>query len=423
MKPGDIVVSSAGEGLLRKVKSISTVGNSIQVQTDQATLTDAIQKGLIDFKQPLNVSQIKSIKYYYGGVKLNTGNIDNLKQGTQSWTLNTVLYDNDGNPSTTFDQIKLVGTFNCDWQLDGRIEIGLFDGLKEVKFGFESSENLDLQLIAGLQYSFEKKYKLATVYFTPFVVQVGVVPVVFTPQLDIYTGIEGYANGSVTSSISQNLSFNTGIQYLKNQGWSPFTTINKNITYQPPMLNVNAGASAYIKPELTVKIYSVAGPYANLKLYERLDANVLETPWWKLNAGIKMNAGVKVDVMDKFLLECTISDLINYEVLLAQATAPPIITPDIKNTTWDVTIVFNTSTSWHADVTFYADGKTKYDEPASPGAYLTYGIWNLTNDKIHFDIGLGTSYIFDGTITDNSKMSGTFVYGGTTKTWSAVIKK
>jgi hypothetical protein len=189
------------------------------------------------------------------------------------------------------------------------------------------------------------------------------------------------------------------------------------------MLNVNAGASAYIKPELTVKIYSVAGPYANLKLYERLDANVLETPWWKLNAGIKMNAGVKVDVLDKFLLECTISDLINYEVLLAQATAPPIITPDIKNTTWDVTIVFNTSTSWHADVTFYADGKTKYDEPASPGAYLTYGIWNLTNDKIHFDIGLGTSYIFDGTITDNSKMSGTFVYGGTTKTWSAVIKK
>lgn len=170
MKTGDIVVSSAGEGLLRKVKSISTVGNSITVQTESATLTDAIQKGLIEFKQPLNVSQIKSIKYFYGGIKLNKGNIGDLKAGSQNWVINTVLYDNDGNPSTTYDQIKLVGTFSCDWQLVGRIDIGLLEGLKEVKFGFESSENLDLQLIAGLQYNFEKSYKLATVYFTPFVV-------------------------------------------------------------------------------------------------------------------------------------------------------------------------------------------------------------------------------------------------------------
>jgi len=332
VKTGDIIVSSAGEGLLRKVKSVSTVGNSITVQTESATLTDAIQKGLIEFKQPLNVSRIKSIKYFYGGIKLNKGNIGDLKAGSQNWEINTVLYDNDGNPSTTYDQIKLVGTFNCDWQLIGRIDIGLLEGLKEVKFGFESSENLDLQLIAGLQYNFEKSYKLATVYFTPFVVQVGVVPVVFTPQLDIYAGIEGNANGSVTTGISQNISFNAGMQYLKNQGWSPFTSLNKSLNFQPPTLNVNAGASAYIKPELSVKVYSVVGPYANLKLYERLDANILETPWWKLNAGIKMNAGVKVDILDKFLLECTINDLLKYEVMLSQSTTPPISKPSVTTT-------------------------------------------------------------------------------------------
>ncbi len=94
---------------------------------------------------------------------------------------------------------------------------------------------------------------------------------------------------------------------------------------------------------------------------------------------------------------------------------------DIKNTTWDVTIIFNATTTWHADVTFYEDGTTKYDEPANPGVYLTYGTWSLNNNQIHWDIGLGSSYIFDGTIKDYS-MSGTFVYAGEIKTWSAIKK-
>ena len=357
MYVGDILVSSAGEGLLRKVKSVTTVGNSIKVQTETATLTDAIDKGMIDFKQPLTVSQIKSIKYYYGGIGPHNGNIGDLKQATQSWDINTILYDNDKNPSTTYDQIKLVGTFNCDWLLAGRIEIGLLDGLKEVKFGFESSENLDLQFIAGMQYGFEKSFKLATVYFTPFVVQVGVVPVVFTPQLDIYAGFDGYANGSITTGINQRVSFNTGMQYLKNQGWSPFTILDKTLNFQPPSLNLNAGASAYIKPEITVKIYSVVGPYANLKLYERLDANILQTPWWKFYAGVKMDAGVKVSILDKFLLECTMSDILKYEVMLSQATTPPVFKPtattsDVTNiTTNSATVGGNISTDGGAPIT------------------------------------------------------------------------
>lgn len=93
----------------------------------------------------------------------------------------------------------------------------------------------------------------------------------------------------------------------------------------------------------------------------------------------------------------------------------------INNSTWDVTIFFNSSTSWHADVTFYSNGTTKYDEPSYPGLYLSYGKWSLSGNQIHWDIGPGSSYIFDGTIKDNS-MSGTFVYVGETKTWSAIKK-
>lgn len=98
----------------------------------------------------------------------------------------------------------------------------------------------------------------------------------------------------------------------------------------------------------------------------------------------------------------------------------PII-DNILNTTWDVSIFFNSTATWHADVTFNSDGTTRYDEPESPGAYLTYGKWSITKDQIHWDIGFDDDYIFDGTVTGNT-MSGTFVYGGETKTWSAVKK-
>ena len=80
-----------------------------------------------------------------------------------------------------------------------------------MKFGFESNENINLQLIAGIQYSFEKKYTLAKVNFTPIVVMVGVVPLVFTPQLNIVVGVDGYANTSITTSVTQSLGFESGM--------------------------------------------------------------------------------------------------------------------------------------------------------------------------------------------------------------------
>ena len=391
IKVGDIIVSEAGEGLLRKVKSVSTVGNETKVQTESATLTDVIQQGLIEYDQPLTISQIKSIDYNYAGLKLKTDNSKGAEQTQFSWDINAVLYDNDGNLATTSDQIKLIGTFNCDWRLALRIDVGLSTGLKEVKFGYESSENLDLQLIAGIQYSFEKKITLATVNFTPIVVTIGFVPIVFTPQLKISVGIDGSANASVTSKITQSISFNAGIQYLKDQDWSPYNTFDKNIGFQPPQLNMNASTSAYLKPELLIKVYAIAGPYANLKLYGRVDANLLQTPWWKLYGGITMSAGAKVDILDKFLLECTVSDLIKYEQLLAQSTTPPVLLPIV--TTNNVTTFTSTTATYGGNVT--SDGNASISDR---GVYYgTSANPETTGTKLQIGSGTGSfSYTRSG---------------------------
>jgi uncharacterized protein (TIGR02145 family) len=330
-KVGDIIVSGKGEGLLRRVTSLETVNNEIIVHTEAAAITELIKQGLVDFKQQLTIPQIKSIEYRYEGISLDTSSYKNGDQTNFNWDINTVLYDDDGNTQTTGDQVRLAGDFNCDWQFIALIDIGLIDGLKEVKFGFESNESLDLELIAGIQYTLEESYTLAVVNFTPIVVMVGVVPLVFTPQLKIDVGIDGYANASITTSISQNLGFEAGVQYLKASGWNSYNTYNKSLNFQPPQLNMNAGAEAYLKPELSVKLFSVTGPFTNLKLYGKIEADLLATPWWRIYGGLNMSAGVNVEILDRFLLEYTVSDLINYEELIAEASDNPGTLATVSN--------------------------------------------------------------------------------------------
>jgi len=78
--------------------------------------------------------------------------------------------------------------------------------------------------------------------------------------------------------------------------------------------------------------------------------------------------------------------------------------------------------SWHAEVTFNEDGTTKYIEPDSGAEdlYLNYGVWSISANQVHWDIGVGSdNYVYDGTLnTANHTMSGTHATG----TWSAVEK-
>ncbi|MBN1340787.1 MAG: hypothetical protein JXA03_15770 [Bacteroidales bacterium] len=339
LKAGDIIVSAAGEGFLRKVKSINAAEEVVEVQTEDADLEEALQNGEIMVDTPLTISDIKSIEYHYTGISLNTNSYKD-PENTLSWGINIVLYDADSNLNTNWDQIRLVGEFSCGWNLVVNIKYSLWSGLTKVKFGFESSENLDLSLIAGLQYEFEKSVTLMTVNFNSFTVTVGTLPVVFTPVLKIIAGVDGYANANITTSFSQELSFDAGIQYIKGDGWSPYKTFNKSLDFTPPQLNINAGAEAYLKPELTIKVYGIKGPYVYLKLYSALDADLFQTPWWSLYGGLDLGAGAKAKVFGKTLFDKHYEGLISYEVLIAQASVPPEPTPVVTTTAInDITLI------------------------------------------------------------------------------------
>lgn len=99
-------------------------------------------------------------------------------------------------------------------------------------------------------------------------------------------------------------------------------------------------------------------------------------------------------------------------------------TSSLDNTMWDFYIEYDSITSWHADVNFYDDGTTKYDEPSSPGAYTTYGTWTLNGNTLYYDMDATDTtdafYQFTGTLSGNT-MSGTWTWQGQPdKPWNAV---
>ncbi|HSM64409.1 MAG TPA: hypothetical protein VK833_10765 [Gillisia sp.] len=91
-------------------------------------------------------------------------------------------------------------------------------------------------------------------------------------------------------------------------------------------------------------------------------------------------------------------------------------TLDFKDSKWDITFPRNNNQTWNADVNFYADGTTLYDEPAAPGVYLLEGTYVLDGTDLTYNMTDG--YILVGTISGKT-MSGTYAEGKWT--WTAVL--
>jgi hypothetical protein len=101
----------------------------------------------------------------------------------------------------------------------------------------------------------------------------------------------------------------------------------------------------------------------------------------------------------------------------------PYSTSSLDATTWNF-LINNSGSSWNADVVFNANGTTVYDEPSSPGTYLTNGTWSLNGNILTYDMDssepTNASYQFTGTLLNNT-MSGTYNFGvQPDQTWSAI---
>lgn len=310
---GDIILANitnaTPNGFLREVTSVSNGGKT--VNTTQATLEQAVKDGNQTFQRQLNPSQ-KSIIQSVEGVKLNKDE----KSFDFSINLNNVvLYDADGNTSTTNDQVVANGyiNFNNSFNMNLNIED---HKLKYLSFSNVISNQSNLQITGDISSNLDKQKTIWQQQFGAFVIGfIGPVPVIVTPELDINVNTEGDICANASTSISQDASLSASLIH-DSSGWITEKNITKNFSYTEPTGTESMHLKAAINPELNLLLYGAAGPYAGVDAFLRLNASFISpTFYWGVYGGIDADVGVKVKALSKTLVDKSVQ-VINIEDML-----------------------------------------------------------------------------------------------------------
>ena len=332
VKEGDVllfgITSKTPRGLLRKVVSRQENGSSVALKTEQATLEDAFENLHLKMTRDLKPGELESTSTSLSGLTileapLNVGGT--MSNEFQVNFDNTVLYDMDGSPDTTDDQVVADGSITFTLSFTFEVDISWFT-LKHVKIGPDVDEKADVEIsttMPGL--SFSKEIPIADLYFPPFTV--GPVPVV--TNLELVMGANGELTVQVSAGVNEEMGVSVGAMY-EDSAWQPYADFTHEFGYTPPQLDASASLKAYLGPKLNLLICGVAGPYGQINGYMELTADINADPWWALYAGIEGWVGITGKILSFTLGSYETGDLIGYRKLLAQADGPIGCQPDCE---------------------------------------------------------------------------------------------
>jgi formylglycine-generating enzyme required for sulfatase activity len=145
--------------------------------------------------------------------------------------------------------------------------------------------------------------------------------VVLTPVLTVNVGADGSVHVGVSTSVTQQETLTIGLEYEQGN-WTHINAISNSFQHVLPTLSTGLDLKGYVKPQLTLMLYGVAGPYAAMEAYLQLEADPLATPWWELYGGLAVPIGVRIEIFSQIVAGYE-TTLIDNRVLLAQADGTP----------------------------------------------------------------------------------------------------
>ena len=195
--------------------------------------------------------------------------------------------------------------------------------LKKLTFTASFTEEAELKVSSKVNLlDFKKEKELARYVLSAIDIQVGPVPVVVVPTITLIGGVSAEAAISLETGITQRFTCTAWASYAGGL-WNPISSSSNQFTYTPPTLSASAELKAYIQPELSLMVYTLAGPYASLNGYLELAADTSADPWWTLYGGLDGKVGVKVEVFGKKLCDWG-KDFTLLRKLLASAQPKPV---------------------------------------------------------------------------------------------------
>lgn len=321
---GTIIVGDTAtpcpDGFLRKVVSITHQGGSTYLQTEPATLEEAFQQGQIQFTRPLTANDIQSASFEPGVTLLENPAVNT--SAYLNFEINdVVLYDKDGDRSTTNDQLRADGSLQLSPDLD--LDVQIKDHrLNQALFAVNLAETTDLKFKAETELaSLQASYRLGELHIAQFTVMEGPIPLVFSLDMPIYLKADGSVSVGVTTSATQSATLKAGLHYQAG-AWTPIQNIANQFSYVPPQLSAGMELKGYISAPLTLKLYGIPGPYGEISPYLKLTADTASDPWWTLKAGIDVNIGFNLGVFGGSKTDHS-DRIIEYEKVLSEPPAQP----------------------------------------------------------------------------------------------------
>jgi hypothetical protein len=297
---GDVIVggisSAAPDGFLRRVTRLDAGAAAVTLETEPATLEEAIQDGTLDLDITLTPSMINRSVLAPGVSLINTPRDADRTDLFEYQLDEFVIFDMDGSDATRTDRLTADGYLALTQEIDLNIDIRLFK-LRHLEFVVTSDSNTELSVTASGAVDVTLKEKaLATHYFTPILVQAGPLPLVFRPELKLIIGADGIVRQVATFGVQQVTHMEGGLR-IDDGNVSPVSVVDVDLKPLPVQSTTEFIVRGYVGPQLALKLYGVLGPYSSAELFGEIVSEHATAPAYRLYAGLEVPVGIRLDIL------------------------------------------------------------------------------------------------------------------------------
>jgi len=324
IRPGKILalppVAPLPSGFLGRVVQVSNVGSQLFIATRAASLSEALEKATITVDRALNASDVTSSVATAPGtsfVARSLATSDSVEDGLSVRLNDLVVYDRDGNPSTTADQLVLDGAITANPQLHFDFDIDDFH-LKKLAFYIQVNESVALTIKSRLEASlFDAEKEYAHFQFGRIIIWVGWVPVVIVPEVDLVARAKGTASVGVEVGVNQYAIFTAGLGF-SDGSWSPISDFSSSFSFSGPSFTAGANIKGLVGPRFKLLLYGVIGPRTDINGFGEIDISLFRTPIWQIFGGLEGNAGIHLQILDHTIADVEFPLIIQLRRLIAE---------------------------------------------------------------------------------------------------------
>jgi hypothetical protein len=297
LRVGDVLVAgvsgSLPQGFCGKVTRVSRLGGQVVVSTAPAGLADVFDKGQVALALNVTRGDLTEEGIVATGVTFrDEGPLPRGIPGVVKGWNEGIGFDI---TTTIGGKVEIAGaiTLNPDAYLDW--DVDLFPPCVN-SLAFTQVLTTTTDLSVSLKASIDKEYK-QTIFkqtLTPITIVVALVPIVITPEFEVYVGASGEVSAGVTAGVSLTTLTTFGVAYSSEDGPSVTSGFSHTVTWQKPQLTAAVELKAFGGAGLSFEVWGIIGPTAKVEPYLALNADLTADPWWVLSAGLDGEVGVVV---------------------------------------------------------------------------------------------------------------------------------